>query len=60
MDESIAADSYGKRNLRNVGLKVLYNVALGREIEKLRYITMGRWYNQWLNMIKCNVVLLLL
>ncbi|KAK4378111.1 hypothetical protein RND71_004407 [Anisodus tanguticus] len=46
----LAADVYNSRSLRNAGLKTLCQIVLGREIEKPRHITMGRWDNEWLDM----------
>ncbi|XP_049401500.1 Werner Syndrome-like exonuclease [Solanum stenotomum] len=36
-------------NLRNAGLKTLCQVVLGREMEKPRHVTIGRWDNEWLD-----------
>ncbi|MCE2056088.1 hypothetical protein HAX54_044028 [Datura stramonium] len=46
----LAADLYNSTNLRRAGLKTLCQVVLGREMEKPRHITMGRWDNEWLDM----------
>ncbi|XP_055809010.1 3'-5' exonuclease-like [Solanum dulcamara] len=45
----LAANVYNSSNLRNAGLKTLCQVVLGREMEKQRHITMGRWDNEWLD-----------
>ncbi|KAH0721052.1 hypothetical protein KY290_006678 [Solanum tuberosum] len=36
-------------NLRNAGLKTLCQVVLGREMEKPRHVTIGRWDNECLD-----------
>ncbi|XP_016458229.1 3'-5' exonuclease-like [Nicotiana tabacum] len=46
----LAADAYEMSNLKTAGLKELCNVVLGREIEKPRHITMGRWDSEWLSL----------
>ncbi|OIT22709.1 PREDICTED: Werner Syndrome-like exonuclease [Nicotiana attenuata] len=47
---ALAADAYEMSNLKTAGLKELCNVVLGREIEKPRHITMGRWDSEWLSL----------
>lgn len=45
---NLAAEKYGMKELNNAGLKELARVVLGREVEKPRRITMGRWDYRWL------------
>lgn len=45
---SLAADEYGRRELKSAGLKQLASVVLGKEVEKPKRVTMSRWDNQWL------------
>ncbi|KAK4412788.1 hypothetical protein Salat_2926000 [Sesamum alatum] len=43
-----AADEYGRKELKNAGLKGLSSFVLGREMEKPRRVTTSRWDNRWL------------
>ncbi|KAL0428433.1 UNVERIFIED_CONTAM: hypothetical protein Slati_3018100 [Sesamum latifolium] len=45
---SLAAAEYGRRELKNAGLKQLASLVLGKEVEKPKRVTMSRWDNQWL------------
>ncbi|XP_016456884.2 3'-5' exonuclease-like [Nicotiana tabacum] len=45
----LAADAYGMRDLRNAGLKKLCQVVLGKEMEKPKNITLGKWDNEELS-----------
>ncbi|CAI9099436.1 OLC1v1036262C1 [Oldenlandia corymbosa var. corymbosa] len=44
----LAADRYGNKAFKNVGLKDLASAVLGRVVEKPKSVTMGRWDNRWL------------
>ncbi|OIT22416.1 werner syndrome-like exonuclease [Nicotiana attenuata] len=45
----LAADAYGMTDLRNAGLKKMCEVVLGKEMEKPKHITLGKWDNKWLS-----------
>ncbi|KAL3533439.1 hypothetical protein ACH5RR_006960 [Cinchona calisaya] len=45
---TLAADKYGRKELKNSGLKELARVVLNKEVEKPKRVTMGRWDNRWL------------
>ncbi|KAL3632602.1 hypothetical protein CASFOL_025586 [Castilleja foliolosa] len=46
--KSLAADTYKRAELNQVGLKYLVRSVLGKEMEKLRRVTMSDWDNFWL------------
>ncbi|KAK4412790.1 hypothetical protein Salat_2926200 [Sesamum alatum] len=43
-----AADEYGRKELKNAGLKGLSSFVMGREMEKPRRVRTSRWENRWL------------
>ncbi|KAL0346131.1 UNVERIFIED_CONTAM: hypothetical protein Sradi_4444400 [Sesamum radiatum] len=45
---SLAAAEYGRRELKNAGLKQLASLVLEKEVEKPKRVTMSRWDNEWL------------
>ncbi|KAG8367793.1 hypothetical protein BUALT_Bualt16G0109700 [Buddleja alternifolia] len=45
---SLAADRYGRRELKQAGVKRLSMEVLEKELEKPKRVTMSRWDNQWL------------
>ncbi|KAL2228134.1 Werner Syndrome-like exonuclease [Sesamum indicum] len=45
---SLAADEYGRRELKSAGLKQLASLVLEKEVEKPKRVTMSRWDNEWL------------
>ncbi|XP_027071818.1 3'-5' exonuclease-like [Coffea arabica] len=45
----LAAGEYDRKELRNTGMKELARLVLGREVQKPRWVTMGRWDSRWLN-----------
>ncbi|XP_047947448.1 Werner Syndrome-like exonuclease [Salvia hispanica] len=44
----LAADRYGRRDLKNSGVKSLAALVLEKEVDKPKHVTMSRWDNQWL------------
>ncbi|KAL3639656.1 hypothetical protein CASFOL_014624 [Castilleja foliolosa] len=44
----LAAEKYGRRDLKQAGLKGLAAIVLHKEFEKPKRVTMSRWDNQWL------------
>ncbi|CAH9079284.1 unnamed protein product [Cuscuta epithymum] len=46
---NLAADQANDRSLRNVGLKDMARRYLGVEMVKPRWVTMGRWDQEWLS-----------
>ncbi|KAH6756491.1 hypothetical protein C2S52_021157 [Perilla frutescens var. hirtella] len=44
----LAAAKYGRRDLKNSGVKSLASLVLEKEVEKPKSVTMSRWDNQWL------------
>nr|KAJ0184572.1 hypothetical protein LSAT_V11C900479120 [Lactuca sativa] len=47
---ALATEEYGMRNLRNTGLKGLMSRVLGKELIKLKSVTMSDWDNEWLTL----------
>lgn len=48
----LAADYYGRRELKNSGVKALASLVLQKEVHKPKNVTMSRWDNQWLTPIQ--------
>ncbi|GFP85033.1 werner syndrome-like exonuclease [Phtheirospermum japonicum] len=44
----LAADAYGRAELKQAGMKYLASLVLGKEVEKPRRVTMSNWDNRWL------------
>ncbi|PIN25059.1 DNA helicase [Handroanthus impetiginosus] len=44
--ESLAAEAYGRKELKNAGVKVLARVVMGKEVDKPKEVTLSRWDNQ--------------
>ncbi|KAG6413707.1 hypothetical protein SASPL_126421 [Salvia splendens] len=44
----LAAERYGRPDLKNSGVKSLAALVLGKEVEKPKIVTMSRWDNPWL------------
>ncbi|KAL1554727.1 exodeoxyribonuclease I [Salvia divinorum] len=44
----LAAERYGRRDLKNYGVKSLAALVLEKEVEKPKSVTMSRWDNPWL------------
>ncbi|XP_047942676.1 Werner Syndrome-like exonuclease [Salvia hispanica] len=44
----LAAERYGRRDLKNSGVKSLAALVLGKAVEKPKNVTMSRWDNPWL------------
>lgn len=44
----LAAAKYGRRELKNSGLKGLASLVMEKEVEKPKSVTMSRWDNLWL------------
>ncbi|KAG6411085.1 hypothetical protein SASPL_129159 [Salvia splendens] len=44
----LAAERYGRRDLKNSGVKRLAALVLEKEVEKPKNVTMSRWDNPWL------------
>ncbi|KAK1441478.1 hypothetical protein QVD17_07399 [Tagetes erecta] len=51
---TLAADVYGMRELKYVGLKSLTLMVLGIEMNKPKGVTMSRWDNQWLSLAQVH------
>ncbi|KAL1564069.1 exodeoxyribonuclease I [Salvia divinorum] len=44
----LAAERYGRRDLKNSGVKSLAALVLEKEVDKPKNVTMSRWDNEWL------------
>ncbi|XP_073313520.1 3'-5' exonuclease-like [Primulina huaijiensis] len=44
----LAANAYGRSELRNSGVKTLAEIVLEKEVKKPKSVTMSRWDNPWL------------
>nr|AMP82907.1 hypothetical protein [Catalpa bungei] len=49
---SLAAEAYGRKELKNAGVKELTRVVLEKELDKPKRVTMSRWDNQWLTPVQ--------
>lgn len=48
----LAATHYGRRELKNSGVKTLTSLVLEKEVHKPKNVTMSRWDNMWLTPIQ--------
>ncbi|KAG6421610.1 hypothetical protein SASPL_118167 [Salvia splendens] len=48
----LAAERYGRRDLKNAGVKSLAALVLGKDVDKPKNVTMSRWDNQWLTPVQ--------